>query len=45
MDNYKSITSYIFKMASSAITWYSRKQSVTAMLTMEAEYITLSEAA
>ena len=45
MDDYKSITGYVFKMAGSAITWYSRKQSVTAMSTMEAEYIALSEAA
>jgi hypothetical protein len=44
-DDYKSITSYVFKMASGVITWYSRKQLVTAMLTMEVEYITLSKVA
>jgi hypothetical protein len=31
-------------MSGSTITWYSKKQSVTALSTMEAEYITLSEA-
>jgi len=43
-DDLKSTTGYVFKMSSSVITWYSKKQSVTALSTMEAEYITLSEA-
>ena len=32
-------------MAGGAITWFSKKQSITAMSTTEAEYIALSEAA
>jgi len=44
-DDLKSITGYIFMMASSTITWFSKKQSITTMLTTEAEYIALSEAA
>jgi hypothetical protein len=32
-------------MASSTITWFSKKQLITAMSTTEAEYIALSEAA
>ena len=43
-DDLKSTTGYVFKMSSSMITWYSKRQSVTALSTMEAEYITLSEA-
>jgi hypothetical protein len=31
-------------MSGGAITWYSKKQSVTALSIMEAEYIALSEA-
>jgi hypothetical protein len=44
IDDLKSTTGYVFKMAGGTITWYSRKQSVTALSTMEAEYIALSEA-
>jgi hypothetical protein len=44
-DDLKSITGYVFMMAGGAITWFSKKQSITAMLTTEAEYIALSEAA
>jgi len=43
-DNLKSTTGYVFKMSGGAITWYSKKQSVMALSTMEAEYIALSEA-
>ena len=43
-NNLKSTTGYVFKMSSSMITWYSKRQSVTALSTMEAEYIALSEA-
>jgi hypothetical protein len=43
-DDLKSTTGYVFKMSSGAIAWYSKKQSVMALLTMEAEYIALSEA-
>ncbi len=41
----KLTTGYVFKMAGGAITWYSKKQSVTALSSTEAEYIALSEAA
>ena len=44
-DDLKSTTRYVFKMSRGAITWYSNKQSVTALLTMEAEYIALSKVA
>ena len=43
-DDLKSTTGYVFKMSRGAITWYSKKQTVTALLTMKAEYIALSEA-
>ena len=43
-DDLKSTTGYVFKMSGGAITWYSKKQSVMALSTMEAEYIALSEA-
>ena len=43
-DDLKSTTGYVFKMSGGAITWYSKKQSVTALSTMEAEYIALSKA-
>jgi hypothetical protein len=45
MDDLKSITGYVFMMAGGTITWFSKKQSITAMSTTEAEYIALSEAA
>jgi len=44
-DDLKSITRYVFMMAGGAITWFSKKQSITAMSTTEAKYIALSEAA
>jgi hypothetical protein len=44
-DKLKSITGYVFKMSGGAITWYSKKQSVTALSTTESEYIALSKAA
>ena len=44
-DDLKSITRYVFMMAGGAITWFSKKQSITAMSTTEAEYIALSEVA
>jgi hypothetical protein len=42
-DKHKSITGYVFKMARGAVTWYSKKQTITVLLSMEAEYITLLE--
>src|SRR6266851_4034930 len=43
-NDLKSTTGYVFKMSRGAITWYSKKQTVTALLTMKAEYIALSKA-
>jgi hypothetical protein len=42
-DKHKSITGYVFKMARGAVIWYSKKQTITVLLSMEAEYITLLE--
>lgn len=41
--NGRSVSGFIFKIGSAAITWSSRKQTSTAASTMEAEYIALSE--
>ena len=38
----KSMSGYIFKLGECAISWGSKKQSVVALSTTEAEYITLS---
>ena len=42
---WKLITGYVFIMAGGAITWFSKKQSITTMSTTEVEYIALSKAA
>jgi hypothetical protein len=39
-----STTGYVFIATGGAITWRSRKQDITALLSTEAEYITLWEA-
>jgi hypothetical protein len=44
-DDQKSTSRYVFMMARGAITWFSKKQSITALSSMEAEYIALSKAA
>ena len=44
MDNRHSITRNLFIMSGVAISWLSRKQSVVALSTTEAEYIVLSTA-
>ena len=44
-DEQKSTSRYVFMMAGEVITWHSKKQSITALSSMEAEYITLSEVA
>ena len=44
-DDLKLITEYVFMMAGSTITWFFKKQSITAMSTTEAEYIALSKVA
>jgi hypothetical protein len=43
-DGLKSTSGYVFMAAGGAIMWKSRKQTVIALSSMEAEYITLSEA-
>src|SRR6266853_2825432 len=44
-DDQKSTSGYVFMMAGGAITWFSKKQSITALSSTEAEYIALSEVA
>jgi len=44
-NKHKSTTRYVFKMARGAVTWYSKKKSIIALSSTEAEYITLLEAA
>jgi len=43
-DDLKSMSSYVFLAAGGAITWKSRKQTIIALSSMEAEYVALSEA-
>jgi hypothetical protein len=43
-DDYKLVTWYVFLSAGGAITWKSKKQTIIALSTTEAEYIALSEA-
>jgi hypothetical protein len=43
-DDLKSTTGYVFLGSGGAITWKSKKQSVIALSSTEAEYIALSEA-
>jgi len=44
-DNLKSTSGYVFLASGGAITWKSKKQSVIALSSTEAEYVALSEAA
>jgi hypothetical protein len=44
-DDQKLTTGYVFMIAGGAMTWYSKQQSITALLSTEAEYIALSETA
>ncbi len=43
-DNHKSTLGYIFLAAGGTITWQSKKQTIVALSSTEAEYIVLSEA-
>ena len=43
-DDYKSTSRYLFLVASGVITWRSKKQTMIALSSTEAEYIALSEA-
>ena len=45
LDDRRSTSGYIFQVASTAVSWKSRKQSCVALSTAEAEYIALSQAA
>ena len=43
-DSHKSTTGYVYLAGGGAITWMSKKQSVVAMSSTDAEYVALSEA-
>ena len=43
-NNHKSTTGYIFLRSGRVVTWKSKKQTVIALSSMEAEYVALSEA-
>jgi hypothetical protein len=43
-DGCKSTTGYVYLVRGGAITWMSKKQSVVAMSSTDAEYVPLSEA-
>ena len=43
-EGYKSMSGYVFMLGKSIISWYSTKQPVVALSTMEAEYIALTPA-
>jgi hypothetical protein len=44
-EDYKSISGYVFTLGSGAISWRSKKQTIIALSSTEAEYVALSEAA
>ena len=44
VNDYKSISGYLFQIGGTAITWKSKKQSCVALLTAEAEYMSLAGA-
>ena len=43
-DDHKSTTGYVFLRSGGAIMWKSKKQTMIALSSMEAEYVALSEA-
>ena len=43
MDDEKSTSGYIFMMAEEVVSWKSVKQTLTASLTIEAEYVACYE--
>ena len=45
MDDWKSISGYVFLSGRGAITWGSKKQTTITLSSTEAEYVALSEAA
>ena len=44
MDDRHSTTGYLFLMSGAVIDWFSKKQSIVALSTTEAEYVALSAA-
>jgi hypothetical protein len=44
VDTRKSISGYVSKLSSGAVTWSSKKQPTVAKSTMEAEYLALAAA-
>ena len=42
--DYRSLTGYVFKIGSVAITWNTRKQPMVVLLTIEAKYIAVTTA-
>jgi hypothetical protein len=44
LDDQKSTTSYVFLTGNGAITWKSKKQTITAQSSTKAKYVSLSEA-
>ncbi|KAL4038008.1 hypothetical protein IC575_001611 [Cucumis melo] len=45
VDDHKSTSGYVFSMSSGVFSWTSKKQSVVALSTTEAEYISLAATA
>ena len=43
-DDRRSTSGHVFLLAKGAVSWYSKKQSVVALSTSEAEYVALSQA-
>ena len=43
-DDWRSTTGYIFKMSSGTVTWNSKKQSMVALSSTEAEYMLITQA-
>ena len=43
-DNIRSTTGYVFTVAGTTVSWVSKLQSVVALSTMEAKYVTAREA-
>jgi hypothetical protein len=44
LDDRRSVTGYVFKLASGAISWQSKKQKTVALSTVEAEYMATTQA-
>uniref|UniRef100_A0A7M5V2B3 Polyprotein n=1 Tax=Clytia hemisphaerica TaxID=252671 RepID=A0A7M5V2B3_9CNID len=44
IDTRKSTSGYVFKVGNSTVSWKSKRQSIVALSTTEAEYVALSQA-